>query len=64
MSVCNNYFRFFSAELVAGRIPAYMQRGLVIDSEYATRVFGDASPLFHTVYINHEAWTIYGVVSS
>ena len=64
MSVSRNYFHFFSAVPVAGNIPASMEQELVIDSKYAQKIFGNESPLGRTVYINHEAWKISGVINS
>ena len=63
MSVHHDYFRFYSVDLDAGIIPAGEEQGLVIDSKYARKMFGNESPLGRTVYINHEAWTIVGIAN-
>lgn len=64
MAVSPDYFRFFSVAPVAGNIPAGKEQGLVIDNKYAKKMFGDESPLGRTIYINHEAWIILGVIHS
>ena len=63
MPVSPNYFHFLSAEFDAGNIPADSETGLMIDSKYAKKMFGNESPLGRTVYINHEALTITGVIN-